>query len=211
MNPPSAGPPMIATLSSRGGQRKCARQLFGGTSAGTIACCEGICSARATPSSTLAPKIRSRPNASPRRRPHQRDRHQRLQHQRGGKDAAAVHAIHQLPGRQRQQQRRQELHQADHAEVPGAPRQVVHLPGQRHQQHLVRRGAEQPRPQEAAEACRQRCFARGSHSNDGYGEVGTSDHRTGGKAAGSVAGERHGNLTRAPLDDRVGNANGRGI
>jgi len=32
-----------------------------GTSAGTIACCEGICSARATPSSTHMPKMTSRP------------------------------------------------------------------------------------------------------------------------------------------------------
>ena len=78
--------------------------------------------------------------------PHQHDGHEPLQHQCARQHAAPIHAIHQLPGGQRQQQRGQELHQPDHAEIH-ARAVRSYMPGERHHQHLIRRGAEQPRPQ----------------------------------------------------------------
>ena len=45
--------------------------------------------------------------------------------------------VDQVAGRQGQQQRRQELGEADQAKIPGAGGQVLHLPAQRHHEHLV--------------------------------------------------------------------------
>lgn len=71
-------------------------------------------------------------------------RHRSLRDQAARDDAAAVHAISNVPRHQRQQQRRRKLVQADQPQVPGAARQLVHLPAHRHHQHLVAGSAENP-------------------------------------------------------------------
>ncbi len=53
--------------------------------------------------------------------------------------------IDDLAGNEDECQCGQELEQADEAEVPGAVRQVVHLPAEGDEQHLVRGGAREPR------------------------------------------------------------------
>ena len=55
----------------------------------------------------------------------------------GGEDAAAVQSVDEVPGRQGHRQLRDELEQADQAEIPGAACDVVHLPGHGDHQHLV--------------------------------------------------------------------------
>lgn len=60
-------------------------------------------------------------------------------------DGTAIIAVRRLPGRQRQQQHRQELGQADKAELKGAVRQCVHLPTNDDGQNLKRAGRENPR------------------------------------------------------------------
>jgi hypothetical protein len=61
MKPPSAGPPMIAMRRKVDVSAKARGNCASGTSAGTIACCAGICSARAVPIATQSAKMRSRP------------------------------------------------------------------------------------------------------------------------------------------------------
>jgi hypothetical protein len=83
-----------------------------------------------------------------------------LDHHAGGQDPAAVVAVQHMAGGQREQQGRQELQQADHAEVPGAAGQVVHLPADGHHQHLVGGAADHAAPPEAhegAQAPQRRC------------------------------------------------------
>ena len=61
----------------------------------------------------------------------------RLRRHADGDDAGAMEPVDHLAGDQHQRERRQELEQADQAEIPGAVRQVVHLPAEGDQQHLV--------------------------------------------------------------------------
>ena len=67
------------------------------------------------------------------------ERHDDLAEHDQGKDAAAMPTVDAMPGRQRRQQRRRELEQANKAEIPGAACKVVHLPGNGDKKHLVGR------------------------------------------------------------------------
>ncbi len=76
------------------------------------------------------------------------------------RDARTVKSIDDMAGDQHQQQRRQELQQADQAQIPGVRGQVVHLPAHGHHQHLVGAGAREPRvpkPHERREGAQRRC------------------------------------------------------
>ena len=59
-------------------------------------------------------------------------------------DAAALETIGGVPGRQRQEQRRRELHETHQAELEGAAREVVNLPADRDRQHLKGEAGRQP-------------------------------------------------------------------
>ena len=62
---------------------------------------------------------------------------ERLARHTGGEDTPAVEVIGGMPGGKCEQQRRYELKKPDQAEIPGAARDVVHLPTDGHHQHLV--------------------------------------------------------------------------
>jgi hypothetical protein len=71
------------------------------------------------------------------------------------KHEAPVHAIGELARRDREEERRHELREAHQAQVPRARGEVVHLPAQGDQQHLVAHRGQAARPQEEVEAARQ--------------------------------------------------------
>ena len=76
------GPADHRDLHHRGADRHGARQLSRGTSEGTIACCAGVCRARAMPSATLRPRISSRPHPAVVLAPREHERHDGLQRDR---------------------------------------------------------------------------------------------------------------------------------
>src|SRR5450631_4072457 len=65
MKPPSAGPATTATFITAELNAIARGSWCSGTSVGTIACCAGVSNARASPSSTLTPRMRSRPIQCP--------------------------------------------------------------------------------------------------------------------------------------------------
>ena len=86
------------------------------------------------------------------RRDRQHSANDRFYHHAQHKNQPAVAAIGGVARRQSQYQRRQELREPDQPQVPGAARQVVHLPAHRHHHHLVAgRCTDTPAP-EAQEA-----------------------------------------------------------
>ena len=91
---------------------------------------------------TPEPTASLRPAGSGRQ---QHQRHHGLSDQTSGDDATAVHAIGRMPGHQREHQGRNKLVEPHQAQVPGAVGKLVHLPADSHHQHLLGRGAGQPR------------------------------------------------------------------
>src|SRR6185503_18153518 len=80
---------------------------------------------------------------------------------------APVDAVGELSRRNGEHQRRQELEESHHPQVPRARGEVVHLPAERDQQHLVRRVAGEARPEEELEAAGKAGQSRGVETNSG--------------------------------------------
>jgi len=68
---------------------------------------------------------------------HQHRGHAALDGRCAGKDAGAVPAVGKVAAGQGHHQRGHKLEEAHQAQVPGVAGQVVHVPAQRHHQHLV--------------------------------------------------------------------------
>ena len=66
----------------------------------------------------------------------------------GEHDMAARVAVDDMAGRQRQAGERQELHQADEAEIEGAAGEIIDLPADRHRADLAGKSREASRQQE---------------------------------------------------------------
>jgi len=78
-------------------------------------------------------------------RQQQHERHRALYREAGGDNAAPMMVVDDVAREQRQQQGGHELVEPDQAEIPGAVRDVIHVPADGDEQHLGRSGAEQPR------------------------------------------------------------------
>ena len=65
-------------------------------------------------------------------------------------DRAPIEVIYDLPGRQQQHQRRQNLDKTDHAQMKWAVRELVNMPANDHSQHLGGRGGGHPRDEQQA-------------------------------------------------------------
>ena len=100
----------------------------------------------------------------------QRHDGQELPQQPAGHDASPFELVGQMTGRQRQQQRRDELHQSDQAEIEGAAGDGVDLPAHRHGHHLeAEAGGDARAPERRERRVPQWRVRRGGRRRSGHG------------------------------------------
>ena len=109
----------------------------GGTMPGTSACMVGVSKARAVPLTNRMASIASRVEEAAERADRECRGGQRLHHLAGADHEAAVVAVGDLADDDAEHHHREELHEADQAEVEGAAGQLIDLPADRHRLHLI--------------------------------------------------------------------------
>ena len=135
------------------------------------ACCAGIWKARSVPSATDSSSSHSRRIAPCIAAAHSSAAMHRLAGETDGQDARALMAVDHVARHQHQQQRRQELKQADESQVPGRAGQVVHLPADRDHQHLAAGGAGQTGEPQAHEAAVEKRETRRTRTGPTIGDA----------------------------------------
>ena len=122
-----------------------------GTRFGMIACPAGIENARATPNTTITANTGQATARPGEREREQCERAEELERDAEREDQRAVVPVRDVARGQHQQHERQELRQADEAEVERIAGDRVDLPADRDRLHLHGDRGEQPRRQEAHE------------------------------------------------------------
>ena len=142
--PPIDGPTMTPTWNNTAFADTAPGSRCLGTRFGVIAWPAGAQNARARPNNTIAPNTMRDVRAAGQREPQQDGGARELGGVGAGDDDAAVEAVGDLPARQHHREERQELREADEAEIERIAREPPHLESRDDVDHLPGQRAGQP-------------------------------------------------------------------
>ena len=161
--PPSAGPAITPIWPATPRSASAPGTSSVGTISGVIARAAGLPTTFATPATRREPRNGQSSRCARQRHEDERDGDRDREHERAGRDRAPRQPVGDLPGREREERQRQELHQPDEAEVERVAVDRVDLPADRDREHLRREPVREERRPEKPEVAdlqrgRRRCL-----------------------------------------------------